>query len=386
MFNLEKSHFGYWSVGDYKTFSKLEALEIHIKLNQPIKYHFNDEVYGAVDWGQEPAQSLTEMYFERARQIRAKYDYVVLFFSGGADSYNALQAFVHAGVKIDEIASLSYAQADRSKTSFMNREIYETSLPIAHRLKEQNPLYKDLVIREIDLSEHTRNVLTNNLYDSEYFGNTVPSPWRQSGSMHRDLIPEYKKLCSEKRVVFVYGHEKISNVKFERGKFYFAFHELTSSMVDVRTQYLNRPTDHDEYFYSTPDAPLIHVKQGHAIKNFLKTAPADHPWLSRTKISPYGHIPKWHEGRWQTHWLTYVGLHSIVYPWFDPAMYVTPKIQNMVFSDRDTWVYNDPVLGAKYRSWVSSMMKKFGNKWMTIVRPGVAHTGHHFGTTYCLGK
>jgi hypothetical protein len=101
---------------------------------------------------------------------------------------------------------------------------------------------------------------------------------------------------------------------------------------------------------------------------------------------PYGHIPIWHDNRWQTHWLTYVGLHSIVYPWFDPNMYVTPKIQNMVFSDRDNWVYNDSELGAKYRSWVASMLKKFGNKWMTVVKPGVAHTGHHFGNTYCLGK
>ena len=63
MFNLEKSHFGYWSVGDYKTFSKLEALEIHLKLNIPVKYHFNDEVYGAIDWTQEPVQSITDMYF-----------------------------------------------------------------------------------------------------------------------------------------------------------------------------------------------------------------------------------------------------------------------------------------------------------------------------------
>ena len=135
IFNSTKSHFGYFSVNNFRTFSRSEALELQHKLGHPVQYHFNDDVYGSIDWSIEPLESIQDLYFQRARQIREKYDYLVLMFSGGADSYNVLMSFVHAGVKLDEIAHLTYYKADKDKKSFMNREIFETAYPTALELK-----------------------------------------------------------------------------------------------------------------------------------------------------------------------------------------------------------------------------------------------------------
>ena len=65
--------FGYYTVGEKKSYSKLEALG----WGSP-KWHFNDEIFSAIDWTIEPPFDLWELYKQRAKQIREQYDYVVL--------------------------------------------------------------------------------------------------------------------------------------------------------------------------------------------------------------------------------------------------------------------------------------------------------------------
>ena len=386
IFNSTKSHFGYFSVNNFRTFSRSEALELQHKLGHPVQYHFNDDVYGSIDWSIEPLESIQDLYFQRARQIREKYDYLVLMFSGGADSYNVLMSFVHAGVKLDEIAHLTYYKADKDKKSFMNREIFETAYPTALELKKNNPVFKDTVIREIDLTDLTAEVMSKKLYDFDYYANALCSPWHATRTFIREKLSAYKKMCAERRVVFIHGAEKIHQIQFRKGHFYYAFHECTSETVNARVQHLAREEEHDEFFYCTPDAPLITIKQCHLIKKFLKQAPVPHPWLSRDVPRNQGHISKWHDGAWHTYFLTLEGLHSIVYPWYDPKLYVERKIQNMLYSDRDAWVFRDTALRAKHDGWIHSMMTRFGPDWLQNPAPGVYHAGHLYSRSYCFGK
>ena len=99
----EKNRFGYYSVGEYCTYSKVDAIEIGSRLNQSVIWHFNDEVFDTLDWTKEPEPSLWDLYSARARQIREKYDYLVLFYSGGADSNNILNSFVRNGIHLNEV-------------------------------------------------------------------------------------------------------------------------------------------------------------------------------------------------------------------------------------------------------------------------------------------
>ena len=94
MLNHRQSKFGYYQVGELlTTFSKVEALGWSQRFNQPVQYRFNDLVFDSYNWTVEPAESLVQLYQRRAQQIREKYDYLVLFYSGGADSHNMLQSF-----------------------------------------------------------------------------------------------------------------------------------------------------------------------------------------------------------------------------------------------------------------------------------------------------
>jgi hypothetical protein len=85
---------GYYSCGTQLFASKIEACIHGTKTKIPVKWHFNDETFDNYPWHIEPSESLDDLYDRRAREIREKYDYIVLAFSGGSDSNNILEAFI----------------------------------------------------------------------------------------------------------------------------------------------------------------------------------------------------------------------------------------------------------------------------------------------------
>jgi hypothetical protein len=97
----DKDQFGFYKVGDLKFYSKLQALEMQQHTNICPTWHFNESTFKSIDWSIEPKESLSELYKKRAQQIREKYDYIVLWYSGGADSHNVLMSFVKNNIFID---------------------------------------------------------------------------------------------------------------------------------------------------------------------------------------------------------------------------------------------------------------------------------------------
>ena len=93
--------YGFYQVGEYKFYSKFEAQILSEKSGLPIRWNFNDEAYDCSNWQVEPVESIGELYRQRAQQLRDQYDYLVLWFSGGADSTNILDSFVLNNIKLD---------------------------------------------------------------------------------------------------------------------------------------------------------------------------------------------------------------------------------------------------------------------------------------------
>jgi hypothetical protein len=98
----DKERFGFYQVGNFKTFSKMEAIELQQATGIHPHWNFNEEVFKAYDWTQEPPESLWELYTKRARQLREKYDYLVLNFSGGPDSHLMIRAFLENNIPFED--------------------------------------------------------------------------------------------------------------------------------------------------------------------------------------------------------------------------------------------------------------------------------------------
>ena len=90
---MNKNQFGYYLVGDHKTYSKIEALEYAHLLNTPVKWIFNDAVFSTHPWHIDTGVDIKILYKKRAEQIRNKYDYIVIWYSGGVDSFTMLNTF-----------------------------------------------------------------------------------------------------------------------------------------------------------------------------------------------------------------------------------------------------------------------------------------------------
>ena len=74
-------------------------------------------------------KDIDELYRQRAHQLRDKYDYVVLWFSGGADSNNVLNSFIDNDIKIDEVVSMINYSATGDKENYLNGEIFHVASP-----------------------------------------------------------------------------------------------------------------------------------------------------------------------------------------------------------------------------------------------------------------
>ena len=92
------------STGYKKPFAnKITALQYATANKQDVGFYFYNTVWDNFDKSILGKTSLTYLYAERARQLRDKYDYLVLHYSGGSDSHNILHTFLTNNIKLDEV-------------------------------------------------------------------------------------------------------------------------------------------------------------------------------------------------------------------------------------------------------------------------------------------
>jgi len=376
--------FGYYSVKDQLFFSKIEAMECSLRNNCPISYHYNDDAFLSADWTVEPTKSLSELYQQRAQQIRDQYDHIVLFYSGGADSHNMLESFVSAGIKIDEIASFHSYAADGDQSSSFNREIFETAIPYVEKLKAQQLLDINTPHRLIDMSDIIVKFSQDiNWLDFPYMANSSVSINNVARAFLRKYIVEWRDLIdSGKRVCLVWGHDK-PRIMHDQ-KFYLQFLDIFDNCVSTINQQTATPGYFDELFYSTPDLPELVIKQAHTIKNFLETATAEHPFLTE-HVTGLGHVVKHYPDKTcKSLWLTQDAQSYLLYPWFKPELYYEPKPKDIINSKRDRWFWQDQFISQKFTTVVTGLATQFGETWLNI-NPGSRATKNYRSARYYIG-
>jgi hypothetical protein len=340
-----KDQFGYYMVGDYKTYSKIEAIEIHAKSGVHPTWHFNESVFSQLNWTVEPEQSIEELYRIRAQQIRDQYDYIVLFYSGGADSQNMLNSFVRNGIHVDEVASFWALEGDRDTGSHFSSEIHTVAIP--HMLTLSNVKH-----RVIDLTQMITEIYTDpdRKFDFLYDMNSMFSPNNYARSLLRERVRDYQDIiASGKRLCFVYGSEK-PRTFLENGRYCIRFLDVVDNCVSARTQRLNRDWEHDELFYWSADLPQLIAKQGHLVKNYLRSGninPAE--FSTNTKQRSFGSIQSN-----STHYLISQGLHRVIYGLHNTY---NLKPSSNWFSERDKWFLNNPHQLAGSQNYVNGIDK-----------------------------
>jgi hypothetical protein len=323
---------GVYRVGDFKFHSKVEAIDSHTKTGIHLHWDFNEAVFSCYDWTKEPTESISELYRRRAQQLRDKYDYIVLMFSGGADSTTVLRSFLDNDIKLDEVASYMNYQATGDRDHFFNAEIFRVTIPLAEQLKTQYPWLKH---RVIDLTEIIINHYNKTNYDWFYDMNTCFSPNSTSKESLPLKIKEWADIIhSGKKFCVLYGHDK-PRVTHENGKFLFKFLDLIDNAATVKSIAGQQPYT-DELFYWSADLPEILIKQGHLIKNYLSRPNMQNlPFISQKKSDL-----AYREINGVKHWLSNHGVHSLIYPGWDIQTFTNGKSSGPIFTERDDWFFD----------------------------------------------
>lgn len=283
MLDLKQSHCGYYLynghyVSDRETLLDLMIANEDYDANLNI-YHYNDEVFSAIDWTEEPSMSLYQMYVERAKQLRDQYDYLILAFSGGSDSNEILEIFLQNKIFIDEIQTVHYESLlNRMDDSFIKSHdtlgvLYEyrgSVLPKLKRIKELSPNTK---INSMDLSDYAYDQIVGRKFDymgmnhNPTNGMSLIKPLR----IYNYYMHTHNNLnAPKKKTAFIRGFEKPWLFVNEHDTLMFRFSDIPMHGVGrIRSGDVNDIYTLEDFFW-TPNYPLIPVKQSHVIKNVLR--------------------------------------------------------------------------------------------------------------------
>lgn len=332
----------YW-VGDLKFYSKLEAIEMHKRTGIHPRWDFNDAVFSSYDWTQEPSESILELYRQRAQQLRDQYDYIILSYSGGADSQAVLDAFLDNDIKVDELVTYTNYQATGDRNNFLNSEAFKVSYPNVERYKEKFPWLKH---RILDLSTMIMDYFDHdgNRFDWIYKQNMYVNPNNSSRESMPLKVKEWADIIhSGKKLCVLWGHDKPRVFK-ANGKFVFRFLDLLDNAATVKSMSGQEPYN-NELFFWTPDSPKIVIKQAHLVKNYLSKADVlTLPFTTTTQVDMTADVVNGvqycsTEVDGKTVWLSNHGIHTLIYPRWNINTWSAGKNTSLLLSVRDKWFY-----------------------------------------------
>jgi len=350
---LNPDKFGFYQVGNLRTYSKLEAFELQRRTGHFPEWNFNREVFALQNWTQEPGLDLWTLYKSRAQQIRDSYDYVVLLYSGGSDSQNILSAWLEQGCRIDEIATQWNYSGVQNQMSYWNGEVTKVALPWIEKLQNRGIKFK---FRLIDISQDTLDIIDFLKDNYQYYSNCNMSPNNYAKNLWRTRIPEYQNLIAQgKKLCFVWGSDK--PFFYWDKKYYILFQDMLDNCVNSYTQSQYHSGWYDELFYWTPDLPEIDIKQAHVLRRFVETI-HDLAFYSHKKTRyGYNQILKM--------WLTEEAVKIILYPHWDQTTYTDGKSKTTITSMRDKWLIDSNLDQAKiYTDIVQDLNTRIDPNWL----------------------
>ena len=329
LFQQPSDRYGYYTVGNEKIYSKFEAVKRHQSTGQFPHWYFHDDVFASYDWSHEPEASLADLYRARAQQLREKYDYVVICFSGGADSTNMLHAFLDNGIHVDEVVTWHTFEGNHNSSTHTDQEIARVTLPYMQKLQDAHP---EIKFRVIDMTRPIYEFFqdTDNI-DDTINQLALPSPnsmaWTRPFMLDRFYL-DY--IHSGKKIGFVLGMEK-PRVWQVDGRWCVRF-------LDVSNVFYIGSSAPTEMFYWSPDLPPMLIKQAHIIKRYLEHATAQTPWV-QPESSGLACVDR----NGQTLWLHRDGVSSLIYPTWDINTFQVEKTPSPIFVPNTTWLYDNEI-------------------------------------------
>lgn len=332
---------GYYLVNGIEFDSKIKALTYSTQTNSYPQWVFNDKEYQSYDWSKEPELSLDALYDQRVRDLREKYDYLILSYSGGADSHNILSSFIRQGIHLDEIVVNTMERGNKKSTTISTNNVAATNAAAEHdlqtvpRLKEAAKLIPNTKITICDLTDYLFEYLEDKGDESWVFDKREglnPAGMTRFNYLHfSDIRKQFDK---DKSFGIIMGIEK-PRCYILKNKLFVSYADRATNITTVAEHFKEYPNSTVEFFYWSPDALDIQCKQIHTIKKWLEAFPEyQYLWDAEKELSSdkaFITIRLHHERL----------LRPILYTTWDNQWYQADKALNDWYSEFDQWFFDD---------------------------------------------
>ena len=337
---------GYYEVNGQKQLHKPTAYFMAGENWQNVKFNFNDQVFSSYDWTKEPEPQvpLTEFYRRRAQQLRDKYEYLVLMYSGGPDSQNMLNAFIDNNILVDEIVNInSYERTRIHEGTIHNADWIHNAKPwLDHWFKECGLKARLTVIDEIDLSKNYMQTLMRRGDYELAFGTTGWVSHIIFKGIWIKYVPHlWSMMLDGKKIGVIVGSEKPRIEIDAHDRYFTRWFDLT--LPDVHLALSEdadlKDVEFSEFFYHSPENIDLIAKQLHVLKNFMEHHTQDEFYGDDVNKIVKRRLHTCVSKHNKKH-LTYAAFHKIIYPKWNPAI-ITPKTSALVDRrSQDNWWIN----------------------------------------------
>ena len=210
--------------------------------HETVKFVFDDDFWSQQDWSKEPDESFDLLLDTRARQVREKYGYLVLLFSGGTDSMQIYNVFKRNNIRIDELMIL-YSNTD----TYLDRAIPVDVVDWAVRY-HWDPKTKITAVPKL----HDDLQTANEIYRPQ-ISSWISQPFITSNSADTWIYERILTDNESKSPGLVIGLEKPTLI-YKNDAWWVTYLDKTFRPYLPKIPQM-------EWFYICPDFPKLHIKQ-----------------------------------------------------------------------------------------------------------------------------
>jgi len=333
---------GYYQIDDHIRTNKIEALYLASELKKTPKWVFHEDVFLKYDWKTKPSKILSQLYKERAQELRDKYDYISLSFSGGADSWNVLNAFLSNNIHIDEIytrfplsGTRKYMSANSQDKSPRNlTSEYEYAVKPVLEYVEKN--FPNIKITVDDITDsYFEEVSENEIIRTGHFALNGLSAKRCINNLGLDV--DY----SNKKVASIRGAGKFQ-LRKNGNNFYIYFSDVEAWPIDADPHFSL------EYFYWSPTTADLICLQAHSLKEYFQSNP-ELMWVIEANPSTNPIIKGYYQNIRSIYNCIY---KQVCYPNWNPDTFQVEKSSSIVFDrEDDFWILNENPISVQSWKW-----------------------------------
>ena len=209
------------------------------------------------DWTKEPIETWEEILKNRLQWYRDKYSYLALSYSGGADSQVILDTALKHKIKLDEIIIFSTNLEGLGKEfhAHLNWEIEQVALPTLESINLSSIGDPSISVWQMDSWDLLKQGYTENFV----FNHSSRTYEKYSSSLCGIAVEPLNKQGAILRGT---THPTVLYDKV-LDKFY-------TEIWDSDNFICGNQTDNKYSFFTSPEAPWVHAKQCHVMKNYLR--------------------------------------------------------------------------------------------------------------------